>query len=57
MLQHCMDILIIRPLVLTEKWRSVNDVRFGDPSLLFGVPNYIDITIKTIRVKAATFAT
>ena len=49
MLQHCMDILIIRPLVLTEKWRSVNGVRFGDPSVLFGIPNYMDITIKTNR--------
>ena len=56
MSQHCMDILIIRPSMLTEKWRSVNGVRFGDPSVLFGIPNYIDITIKTNRVNATTFA-
>ena len=51
-----MDILIIRPLVLTKKWRSVNGVRFGDPSVLFGFPNYTDFTIKTIKDTAATFA-
>ena len=43
-----MDILIIWPFMLTGKWRSVNGVRFGDPSVLFGTPNYTDITIKTI---------
>ena len=53
---HRMDILIIGPFMLTGKWRSVNGVRFGDPSVLFGVPNYIDITIKTTRVNATTFA-
>ena len=42
--------------MLTENWRSVNGVGFGDPSVLFGVPNYTDITIKTIRVYATTFA-
>ena len=46
---------MIRPLVLTEKWRSVNDVRFGDPSILFGFLNYMAITIKTIRT-VTTFA-
>ena len=44
-----MDILIIGPFMLTEKWRSVNGVRFGDPSVLFGFLNYVDVTIKTIR--------
>ena len=51
-----MDILIISPLMLTEKWKSVNGVRFGDPSVLFGLLNYVDITIKTIRINASTFA-
>ena len=42
--------------MLTEKWKSVNGVRFRDPNVLFGVPNYIDVTIKTTRVDVTTFA-
>ena len=43
-------------LLLTEKWKSVNGFRFGDPSVLFGIPKLCGHYYQDIQVGTATYA-
>ena len=42
--------------MLTEKWRSINGSRLGDPSVLFGTPKLYGLHHQDIQVVTTTLA-